>query len=192
MFIPFLGAVDRRASRWAATRSPRRASASPARSSASLGAAALLPIGVATGNDFLRALAFTGFFLNLFNLLPVVPLDGGRAMAALAPWMWFVGFAALVALAFIAFPNPILLLILLLRRAGDLAALEGAQARGEASSEAYYRVTPRHRSLVAAVYIGLIVAARRRHGRHAHRAHARRRLTASAPARSAARAPSRA
>ena len=52
----------------------------------------------ATGNDFWRALAFTGFFLNLFNLLPVVPLDGGRAMAAMAPWMWFVGFAAMLAL----------------------------------------------------------------------------------------------
>ena len=63
-----------------------------------------------TGHDFWRALAFTGFFLNLFNLLPVVPLDGGRAMAAMAPWMWFVGFAGMVALAFV-FPNPIILII---------------------------------------------------------------------------------
>ena len=47
----------------------------------SLGAAACIPIANATGNDFWKALAFTGFFLNLFNLLPVVPLDGGRAMA---------------------------------------------------------------------------------------------------------------
>ena len=45
----------------------------------------------------LRALAYVGFFLNLFNLLPVVPLDGGRAMAAMAPWMWFLGLGALVA-----------------------------------------------------------------------------------------------
>ena len=77
----------------------------------------------------MEALAFTGFFLNLFNLLPVVPLDGGRAMAAMAPWMWVVGFAALIPLAFI-FPNPIIFLILMfagfetyrrwqLRRAGS-------------------------------------------------------------------------
>ena len=59
-----------------------------------LGSAALIPVADATGNDLFRALAFTGFFLNLFNMLPVVPLDGGRAMAALSPAMWFVGFAA--------------------------------------------------------------------------------------------------
>ena len=45
-----------------------------------------------TGHDYWRALGYTGFFLNLFNLLPVVPLDGGRAMAAMSPWMWFAGF----------------------------------------------------------------------------------------------------
>ena len=61
---------------------PRQPSAPPPASS----------IWHATGNDIWRALAYTGFFLNLFNLLPVVPLDGGRAMAAMAPWMWVVGF----------------------------------------------------------------------------------------------------
>ena len=51
-------------------------------------------------------------------------------MAALSPWMWFVGFAGLVALLFV-FPNPIMLLIVLFGAHGDLAALEGAQvARG--------------------------------------------------------------
>ena len=78
----------------------------------SLGAAALVPVALATDNDFWFALAFTGFFLNLFNLLPVVPLDGGRAFAAMAPWMWFVGLFAVVVLCFVA-PNPILLLIAL-------------------------------------------------------------------------------
>src|SRR5207248_1801719 len=77
-----------------------------------VGALAALGLYAATGNNLFRALAFIGFFLNLFNLAPVVPLDGGRAMAALSPWMWFVGFAVLVAAA-IAFPNPIILLILL-------------------------------------------------------------------------------
>jgi len=53
----------------------------------SIGSAVCLLIWRATGDDFWRALAFTGFFLNLFNLLPVIPLDGGRAMAAMARWM---------------------------------------------------------------------------------------------------------
>ena len=54
-----------------------------------------------------------GFFLNLFDLVPVVPLDGGRAMAAMAPWMWFAGFAAMLGVLHV-FPNPILVLFMLL------------------------------------------------------------------------------
>jgi Zn-dependent protease len=122
----------------------------------SIGAAACIPIANATGSDFWRALAFTGFFLNLFNLLPVVPLDGGRAMAAMTPWMWFAGLLAVLVLAF-TYPNPIILLIAL------LAVMETwrrwrALKSGDASVRAYYRVPPLHRALVAAVYLGLIAA----------------------------------
>ncbi|HEY6396724.1 MAG TPA: hypothetical protein VIX82_04640, partial [Solirubrobacteraceae bacterium] len=95
-----------------------------------------------------------GFFLNLFNLLPVVPLDGGRAMAAMAPWMGFVGFAAMIPLLFV-FANPIFLLILL------LAAMETwkrwkLRKAGGAEQEAYYKVKPLDRALVAVVYLSLI------------------------------------
>ena len=152
MFIPFMGAVI-----WAkslgdnAAAEARVGLAGPILGS--LGAAALIPIADATGNDLFRALAFTGFFLNLFNLLPVVPLDGGRAMAALSPWMWFVGFAGLVALA-VAFPNPIILLILLF---GAMETWRRWKERNSPEAREYYRVSPRTRLLVAAVYLGLIV-----------------------------------
>ena len=43
---------------------------------------------MATDSNHLKALAFLGFFLNLFNLLPVVPLDGGRIVGALHPVLW--------------------------------------------------------------------------------------------------------
>ena len=122
------------------------------------------PIASATGNDLCTALAFTGFFLNLFNLLPVVPLDGGRAMAAMSPWMWFLGLAALAALTF-AFPNPIVLIIAVvggLEVFGRWKRLRG----GDAATREYYVVRPRDRALVALVYLGLIAAARGRHGRH--------------------------
>jgi Zn-dependent protease len=121
----------------------------------SLGAAVCLAIGEATNSDFFRALAYIGFFLNLFNLLPVVPLDGGRAMAAMAPWMWFAGFGALVALLLII-PNPILLIIVVF---AGLETWRRWQARKTRSLEqaAYYRVSPRNRLLVGAVYLGLIV-----------------------------------
>ena len=123
----------------------------------SLAAAALVPIWLATGNEFWRALAFTGFFLNLFNLLPVVPLDGGRAMAAMAPWMWFVGFGAMVAaLLPVAEPDP--RADPPARRARDLPALEGAQAGVGGQPGLLQGRGRRTALLVGAVYVGLIVA----------------------------------
>jgi Zn-dependent protease len=153
LFIPFLGAVISAKSLGGnALAEARVGLAGPILGS--LGAAALLPVYALTGNELWLALAFTGFLLNLFNLLPVVPLDGGRAMAAMAPWMWFVGFAGLIALA-IAFPNPIILLILLF---GGMESWRRWKLRrsGDEEQQAYYRVRPAHRALVAAVYVGLI------------------------------------
>jgi Zn-dependent protease len=111
---------------------------------------------LATDHAFWQHLAFTGLFLNLFNMLPVVPLDGGRAMAAMAPWMWFVGFGVVVVLVFV-FPNPILVLIAL------LAGLEvyrrwRDRKNGEEGNRSYYEVGTRDRVLVGLVYVGLIVA----------------------------------
>jgi Zn-dependent protease len=155
MFIPFLGAVVAAKSLGEnATAEARVGLAGPVLGT--LGAAALIPVYLITGDEIWRALAFTGFFLNLFNLLPVVPLDGGRAMAAMAPWMWFVGFAALVAVT-IAFPNPILLIILLFGGMETWRRWRQRRAGGEEQA-AYYRVTPRARAAVAAVYVGLVVA----------------------------------
>jgi Zn-dependent protease len=154
MFIPFLGAVVAAKSLGGnALAEARVGLAGPVLGTA--GAAVLLPVAAATGNDLFRALAFTGFFLNLFNLAPIVPLDGGRAMAAIAPWMWFVGFGVLVIAAFV-FPNPIIFLILIL---GLMETWRRWKARREGGEEqqAYYRVAPRDRLAVAAVYVGLAV-----------------------------------
>ncbi len=132
MFIPFLGAVI-------AAKSMGKDAAAEARVGLAgpiLGTlATLIPLGIwlATGEDFWRALAYIGFFLNLFNLLPVVPLDGGRAMAALSPWVWFAGFAGLVVLT-VFFPNPILLLVLLFGASRAGAAGRRARARSRRPS----------------------------------------------------------
>ncbi len=153
MFIPFLGAViSARSLGDNAAAEARVGLAGPVLGS--IGAAACILIWHATGNDLWRALAFTGFFLNLFNLLPVVPLDGGRAMAAMAPWMWFVGLAGMVALA-ILFPNPIILLIVVFAGYETYRRWKLRQAGGDAQQE-YYRVRPLDRALVAAVYLSLI------------------------------------
>ena len=168
MFIPFLGAViAARSLGDNALAEARVGLAGPILGS--IGSAACVLVWHATGNDLWRALAFTGFFLNLFNLLPVVPLDGGRAMAAMAPWMWFVGFAAMIPLAII-FPNPIIVLILVF--AGFETYKRWQQRRaGGIAQQAYYRVRPLDRALVAAVYLSLVATARGRNARHAGGAH---------------------
>jgi Zn-dependent protease len=148
MFIPFLGAVimSKELGRDAAAEA-RVGLAGPVLGS--LGA--LVPLGIyeATGNELFKALAFVGFFLNLFNLLPVLPLDGGRAMAALTPWMWFVGYGALIALT-VVFPNPVMLLVLLF---GGMESWRRWKARKSPESREYHRVRPGTRAAIAGVYV---------------------------------------
>jgi Zn-dependent protease len=156
MFIPFLGAaIFSRSLGDNALAEARVGLAGPVLGS--LGAAVVAIVGALTGSDLLLALAYVGFLINLFNLLPVLPLDGGRAMAAMAPWMWFVGFAALIPLALFLHGSFILILILVF---GGREVWRRWQLRKTRSLEqaAYYRVAPRHRLLVGAVYVGLIVA----------------------------------
>jgi Zn-dependent protease len=153
MFIPFLGAVI-------AAKSLGRDAAAEARVGLAgpiLGSAAsLVPLAIwlATGEDFWRALAYIGFFLNLLNLLPVLPLDGGRAMAALSPWVWFAGFAGLLVLTFF-FPNPILLLVILF---GGIESWRRWKARKTPEGRAFHAIPARTRALVAVTYLGLAAA----------------------------------
>jgi Zn-dependent protease len=155
LFIPFLGAaVGTRSLGGNALAEARVGLAGPI--TGTLGTALLIPLSEATGNEMWRALAFTGFFLNLFNLAPVVPLDGGRAMAALAPWMWFVGLGAMFTMVFV-FPNPIIILIALLGAYTTYGRWKTRKSGAE-GNEDYYKVSKRGRMLVFAVYMALIVA----------------------------------
>ncbi|MBA2631024.1 MAG: site-2 protease family protein [Thermoleophilaceae bacterium] len=152
-FIPFLGAIV------AMKELPKDAAAEARVGLAGpvLGSlAALVPLAIygLGGSELFKALAFVGFFLNLFNLLPVLPLDGGRAMAALSPWMWFVGYGLLVGVT-IAFPNPIMVLILLL---GGLETWRRWKQRNTPEAREFHRVRPAVRVAVAVVYLGLAVA----------------------------------
>jgi Zn-dependent protease len=153
MFIPFMGAlITARSLGEDALAEARTGLAGPILGS--IGAAVCVVIWQITGHDYWRALAFTGFLLNLFNLLPVVPLDGGRAMAAMAPWMWFVGFAAMIVLAVI-WPNPIILIIVVFAAFETWRRWKQRRAGG-AEQETYYRVSARNRALVAVTYLTLI------------------------------------
>lgn len=153
LFIPFMGAVIgmRRmpANAW---REAEVALAGPVLGS--LGAATVWAAGDYYHARFLTALAFVGFFINLFNLIPLVPLDGGRAVAALHPAIWLLGLVGLVALTVLR-PTPILPLIILL---GGLELWRRWRSRSLPELAGYYHVRPWQRMIVATVYLGLVAA----------------------------------
>jgi len=65
------------------------------------------------GVDWLLAVSYAGFVLNLFNLIPVSPFDGGRITAVLSPRIWLLGVPVLVGL-FLWRPSPMLILVAVL------------------------------------------------------------------------------
>ncbi len=152
MFIPFLGALitlkEMPADAW---NEAKVAIAGPI--VGGLGAAAVWGVGEWLDSELLVALAFTAFFLNLFNMAPISPLDGGRIVAAIHPVLWGVGLVVLLGLTFL-WPNPILILILVL---GGLESWRRWKHRGTPESEVYYRVTPGRRLATGIAYI--VVAA---------------------------------
>lgn len=151
LFIPFLGAVvgmkQLPKDVW---REAQVALAGPILGS--LGTVAVWVAGEALDSELLVALAFTGFFLNLFNLLPVSPLDGGRAAAALHPVLWAVGLALLLGLTLL-WPNPILILVLVV---GGLDVWRRWRGRTEPGAAEYYAIAPWQRAVVGVTYVGLI------------------------------------
>jgi Zn-dependent protease len=150
LFIPFLGAVvGMKQMPHNVWREAQVALAGPILGS--LGALAVWIAGEALDSDLLVALAFTGFFLNLFNLLPVSPLDGGRATAALHPALWGVGLAILLGLTLLR-PNPILILVLVV---GALEVWRRWRDRGNPGAAEYYAIAPWQRAVVGVTYIGL-------------------------------------
>jgi Zn-dependent protease len=154
MFIPFLGAVV------GMKRLPDDAAAEARVGLAgpilgSIGAAVCVGLYALTGDDFFRALAFTGFFLNLFNLLPVGFLDGARAAAALSPWVWLIGVFGMIVLV-LTVPNPIIILIAILAVWETYRRFKQFRS-GDPAIKAYYSISRRDRILIGATYLLLIV-----------------------------------
>jgi Zn-dependent protease len=150
LFIPFLGAsIFLKEQPQNAWREAQLALAGPVLGS--LGALGVYAFAVAEDSNRLRAIAFLGFFINLFNLLPVVPLDGGRIVSAIHPALWLLGLLALLALVLFR-PNGILILILF------FAAMELWQrwkTRHFAGAGRYYTVLPWQRLTATVAYFGL-------------------------------------
>jgi Zn-dependent protease len=75
-------------------------------------AAVCLAIGIALHDRFWFACADVSAFLNLFNLIPMPPFDGGRIIGAVWPPLWFAGFVLFVAFA-VVFHIPILFIAII-------------------------------------------------------------------------------
>jgi len=103
-------------------------------------------------SGLLLALSYAGFFLNLFNLIPVSPLDGGRITAILSPRVWLLGVPILAGL-FLWRPSPMLVLVAILAAPQLWRAIKFDPQAPE--NQAYYSVTLEQRLSYGLFYLGL-------------------------------------
>ena len=150
MFIPFLGAfVAMKEMPKNALAEARVGLAGPVLGT--LGGLATLGLYAGTGNPLFLGLAYFNFLINLFNLAPMLPLDGGRAVGAMSPVLQLLGLGLMVALFFVA---PIIAIVALL---GVPEMWRRWKTRHTPEGQAYNKLALRHRFAVATVYLGLIV-----------------------------------
>jgi Zn-dependent protease len=102
-------------------------------------------------SHWLLAIAYAGFVLNLFNLIPVLPLDGGHVVAVVSPKIWILGIPLLVAL-YLWRPNPLLIIVTILALPKAWSALRGKVPAHPASELASTSLKARF----AAEYLGLV------------------------------------
>ena len=112
MFIPFMGAIIGMKQR------PDNAFAEAVMAYGgpllgTLGAIVCAGIGLLTHDPFWYILAMAGFLLNLFNLLPISPLDGGRIIGVVSPRLWIVGLFGAFALFYLTW-SPLIALIIII------------------------------------------------------------------------------
>lgn len=75
-------------------------------------ASAAASIGLQFHDAFWLAIASVSAFLNLFNMVPMPPFDGGRIIAAIWPPLWILGFVLFIGLTFVLH-LPIFLIVII-------------------------------------------------------------------------------
>ena len=108
--------------------------------------------------QLLRALAYFGFLINLFNLIPLTPLDGGRVTSLLSKWFNVAGLAIAAGLLLFELQSgtrvsPVLFLVLIF---GAFSTYQ--RFRSTVLNPAYYAVDAQTKVIVGGVYLGLLFA----------------------------------
>jgi Zn-dependent protease len=160
VFVPFLGAGV------AAKKPPKNAYddaliALGGPALGSLGAAGLWGAGMASGSQLCLALADFGFMINLFNLIPIGMLDGGRIGNALSPYAGLAGVGlsgGMIASGMVS--NPIFYLITMAGSYSTGLRLWN-QYKGipDSSHPSYYfNISSNQKMIIGSSYFGLIGA----------------------------------
>jgi Zn-dependent protease len=149
VFIPFVGAFVAMQGR------PRDAGVEARVAMAgplvgALAAWAVLGAGLALEERLLVALGHSAVLLNLFNLVPVLPLDGGRIAGAFTRASWLVGYAVGIT-ALLVTASPLLLVVL-------VVGLWTLVRRWRDPVPGYDALAPRQRTLIALAYAALVIS----------------------------------
>jgi len=149
VFIPFVGAfVAMQGQPRDAGVEARVAMAGPV--TGSLAAWLVLAAGLAWPQPLLVALGHAAVLLNLFNLVPVPPLDGGRIAGAFTRTFWVIGYAV-GAVALLLTRSPLLLIVLIVGLFTLVRRWRDPVPGGDA-------LPPRQRATIALAYAALVVA----------------------------------
>ncbi len=105
--------------------------------------------GYTTNEPFWLACAYTAFFLNLFNMIPLGIFDGARIVAPIPRPLWIAGLATVIvaAIAFHWF-SPLLLLLLVFSIPHTIELWRSASLPSD--------VTAGQRATIAFAYFGLL------------------------------------
>lgn len=149
VFIPFLGAFIAMRGR------PRDAyvEAKVALGGPVLGSLAAWGVmvwGHSAGSPMIVAIGQVGVMLNLFNLIPVSPLDGGRIAGAFSRVFWIAAYGAGI-LAWLILKSPLLLIVL-------VVGLFTMWHRWRNPVPGYDAIPPARRVAVGAAYALLVLA----------------------------------
>ena len=148
VLIPFLGAViNLRKAPVNANMEANIALGGPALGT--LSALSCLALYFWTDNLVLLILSYTACLLNLFNLIPCSPMDGGRIAAAISPRLWWAGILVLGILCYVT-RNFLILTVFL------FSLVHMWQDSQEEYSKSYFQLTVRQRLTIAWWYFCLL------------------------------------